>query len=115
MEGRRRNYLVATDNEEFTDVDIYNISNPRRPKPDFAEYDLWAEFPQIAQVDEHPRLSQIFNHDMVVKVVGGRNVLFDAYWDAGYVMVDVEKPRRASYIGDRLRERRPTRTGDFPA
>ena len=94
-----KNYLVATDNEEFTDVDIYNISNPRRPKP-VAEYDLWAEFPQIAQVDEHPRLSQIFNHDMVVKVVGGRNVLFDAYWDAGYVMVDVENPRRASYIGD---------------
>ncbi len=92
-------YLVATDNEEFHDVDIYDITNPRQPKG-VAEYDLWESFPQIAQTDEHPRLSEIFNHDMVTKVVDGRDVLLDSYWDAGYVMLDVENPAHATYIGD---------------
>ena len=92
-------YLVATDNEEFHDVDIFDITNPRAPKP-VAEYDLLESFPQISQTAEHPRLSEIFNHDMVVKVVNGRDVLLDAYWDGGYVMVDVENPAKATYIGD---------------
>jgi hypothetical protein len=92
-------YLVATDNEEFHDVDIYNISNPRAPKP-VAEYDLLESFPQISQTAEHPRLAQIFNHDFVTKVIDGRDVLLDSYWDAGYVMLDVENPAKAKYIGD---------------
>jgi hypothetical protein len=95
----RKTYLVATDNEEFHDVDIYDVTDPRNPKP-VAEYDLWESFPQIVQVDEHPRLSEIFNHDMVTKVIDGRDVLLDSYWDAGYVMLDVEDPANATYIGD---------------
>src|SRR5919109_4288693 len=92
-------YLVGTDNEEFHDVDIWDITDPRKPKP-VAEYDLVESFPQISQAAEHPRLSEIFNHDMVTKVVDGRDVLLDSYWDAGYVMVDVENPAKAKYIGD---------------
>jgi hypothetical protein len=92
-------YLVATDNEEFHDVDIFDISNPRAPKP-VAEYDLLESFPQIAQTDDHPRLAEIFNHDFVTKVIDGRDVLLDSYWDAGYVMLDVENPAKATYIGD---------------
>jgi hypothetical protein len=92
-------YLVATDNEELHDVDIFDITNPRAPKP-VAEYDLVESFPQISQTAEHPRLSEIFNHDMVTKVVDGRDVLIDSYWDAGYVMLDVENPAKAKYIGD---------------
>ena len=92
-------YLVATDNEEFHDVDIYDISNPRAPKP-VAEYDLLEKFPQISQTAEHPRLAEIFQHDMVTKVIDGRDVLINSYWDAGYVMLDVENPAKAKYIGD---------------
>jgi hypothetical protein len=92
-------YLVATDNEEFHDVDIYDISNPRAPKP-VAEYDLLERFPQIGQTAEHPRLAEIFQHDMVTKVIDGRDVLLNSYWDAGYVMLDVENPAKAFYIGD---------------
>jgi hypothetical protein len=92
-------YLVATDNEEFHDVDIFDITNPRKPKP-VAEYDLLESFPQISQTAAFPRLSQIFNHDMVTKVIDGRDVLLDSYWDAGYVMLDVENPAKAKYIGD---------------
>src|SRR5687768_12848392 len=92
-------YLVGTDNEEFHDVDIWDITVPTKPKP-VAEYDLLESFPQISQHVEHPRLSEIFNHDMVVKVVNGRDVMLDSYWDAGYVMLDVENPAKAKYIGD---------------
>ena len=92
-------YLVGTDNEEFHDVDIWDVSNPRAPKP-VAEYDLLESFPQISQTAAHPRLAEIFNHDMVVKVIDGRDVMLDSYWDAGYVMLDVENPAKAKYVGD---------------
>jgi hypothetical protein len=92
-------YLVGTDNEEFADVDIWDITNPRSPKP-VAEYDLLEKFPQISQTAEHPRLNEIFNHDMVVKEIDGRDVMLDSYWDAGYVMLDVENPAKATYVGD---------------
>jgi hypothetical protein len=92
-------YLVGTDNEELHDVDIFDITNPRAPKP-VAEYDLLAKFPQISQTAQHPRLNEIFNHDMVVKEIDGRDVMLDSYWDAGYVMLDVEDPAKATYVGD---------------
>jgi hypothetical protein len=92
-------YLVGTDNEEFHDVDIWDITVPTKPKP-VAEYDLLEDFPQISQHVAQPRLSEIFNHDMVVKVVNGRDVMLDSYWDAGYVMLDVENPAKAKYVGD---------------
>ena len=92
-------YLVGTDNEEFADVDIWDITNPRKPKP-VAEYDLAAEFPQILQTAEHPRLNEVFQHDMIVKEINGRQVLLNSYWDAGYVMLDVENPAKAFYVGD---------------
>jgi hypothetical protein len=92
-------YLVGTDNEELHDVDIFDITNPRAPKP-VAEYDLLESFPQISQTAEHPRLSEIFQHDMVTKVIEGRDVLLNSYWDGGHVMLDVENPAKARYIGD---------------
>jgi hypothetical protein len=92
-------YLVGTDNEEFHDVDIWDITAPTNPKP-VAEYDLLDSFPQISQTAAHPRLNEIFNHDMVVKEINGRDVMLDSYWDAGYVMLDVENPAKATYVGD---------------
>jgi len=92
-------YLVGTDNEELHDVDIFDITDPRSPKS-VNEYDLLERFPQISQTAAHPRLNEIFNHDMVVKVVNGRDTLLDSYWDGGYVLADVESPGNAKYIGD---------------
>jgi hypothetical protein len=91
-------YLVGTDNEEFHDVDIFDISNPRRPKP-VAEYDMLEEFPQIAEATP-PYGDEVFNHDMVVKEVGGRDMLLDSYWDGGYLLVDIENPEKPIYKGD---------------
>ena len=91
-------YLVGTDNIEFHDVDIFDVTDPTRPKA-VREYDLLEEFPQIAETPA-PNGNNVFNHDMVVKEVGGRDVLLDSYWDGGYVLVDVENPAKPVYIGD---------------
>jgi hypothetical protein len=91
-------YLVGTDNVEFHDVDIFDITNPRSPKP-VGEYDMLDLFPQIAETPA-PNGNNVFNHDMVVKVVDGRDVLLDSYWDGGYLLIDVENPAKPTYIGD---------------
>jgi hypothetical protein len=91
-------YAVGTDNDELHDVDIFDVTNPRSPKP-VGEYDLAALFPQILETPA-PNGNNVFNHDMVVKEIGGVQTLLDSYWDAGYVMVNVENPAKPTYIGD---------------
>ena len=91
-------YLVASDDEELHDVDIFDVSNPRNPKP-VAEYDMLETFPQIAE-NPMPYGNLVLNHDMIVKEIGGRDVLLDSYWDAGYLQIDIENPTKPAYIGD---------------
>jgi hypothetical protein len=91
-------YLVASDNEELHDVDIFDVSNPRDPRP-LAEYDMAEEFPQILETPA-PYGNLVLNHDMIVKEIGGRDVLLDSYWDAGYLKIDIENPMHPVYMGD---------------
>jgi hypothetical protein len=91
-------YAVIVDNEEGPDVDIIDITNPKKPKL-IAEYDLDEMFPQIVQ-DAPSNLVQIFHHDMVVKQIGGRQILLTSYWDGGYVKLDVTDPANATYVAD---------------
>ena len=94
----QRAYAVMVDNEEGTDVDIVDITNPRQPFLT-AEYDLDEEFPQILQAAPS-NLSEVFLHDMVVKNVDGRQVMLASYWDGGYVKVDVTDVHNPVYVGD---------------
>jgi len=91
-------YLVASDDEELHDVDIFDVSDPRSPKP-VAEYDMLATFPQIAETPP-PNGNLVLNHDMIVKEIDGRDVLLESYWDAGYLLIDIENPAKPAYIGD---------------
>jgi hypothetical protein len=88
-------YAVIVDNEEGMDVDIIDITNPAKGRL-IAEYDLDQMFPQITQ----PGLDEIFHHDMVVKEIGGRQILLASYWDAGYVQIDVTDPLNIAYVAD---------------
>ena len=90
-----RAYVVITDNEEFPDVDILDITNPRRPRL-IAEYDL-NDF-DVDQPDLG--LTDSFLHDMVVKEIEGRFIMLLAYWDGGYVLLDVTDPADAMFLGD---------------
>ncbi len=91
-------YAVIVDNEEGPDVDIIDITNPKKPKL-IREYDLDEEFPQIVQAAPS-NLVQIFLHDMVVKEIGGRQIMLLSYWDGGYVKLDVTDPANATYVAD---------------
>jgi hypothetical protein len=90
-------YAVLVDNEELADVDILDITDPRRPTL-IAEYDLATRFPQIVQPDLGTR--ETWHHDVVVKQIGKRQVMLASYWDGGYVKLDVTDPRNATYLAD---------------
>lgn len=81
-----RAYAVMVDNEEADDIDIVDITNPRKPVL-VAEYDLARQTPQILQPDQG--LDEVFLHDMVVKLIDGRQIMLASYWDGGYVQLDV--------------------------
>ena len=91
-------YAVMVDNEEATDVDIVDISDPKKPTL-IAEYNLATKFPGILQAAPS-NLVEVFLHDMVVKEIGGRQVMLLSYWDAGYVALDVTDPTNPTYLGD---------------
>jgi len=90
-----RAYLVATDDEEATDVDIFDITDPKHPVL-IGEFDL-NEFalrqPELGLVDS-------FLHDMVVKQIGGRFIMLLSYWDGGYVLLDVTDPANPVFLSD---------------
>ena len=91
-------YAVIVDNEEGMDVDILDITNPKKASL-IAEYDLDQTFPQILQASPS-NLVEVFLHDMVVKEIGGKQVMLLSYWDAGYVKIDVTDPLDIKYLGD---------------
>jgi hypothetical protein len=91
-----RAYVVMTDDEEATDTDIIEITNPSRPRF-VAEYDF---APQSRQPLGAVHGDAVFIHDEVVKKIGGRYVGLLSYWDGGYIQVDLTDPANAGYIGD---------------
>ncbi|RBY97513.1 hypothetical protein DQ237_00725 [Blastococcus sp. TF02-8] len=90
-------YAVMVDNEEAADVDIVDITNPKKPVL-IAEYDLATQFPQILQPEQG--LDEVFLHDMIVKEINGRFIMLASYWDAGYVQLDVTDPLHPIYLSD---------------
>jgi len=91
-------YAVMVDNEEALDVDIVDITNPKKPVF-IAEYNLAEKFPQILQPGQG--LDEVFLHDMVVKEINdGQFVMLASYWDAGYVQLDVTNPLDPKYMAD---------------
>ena len=90
-----RAYLVAVDDEEAADVDIFDITNPKRAKL-IAELDLNqynVSQPELALTDS-------FLHDMVVKQINGRWIMLLSYWDGGYVLLDVTNPATPVFLND---------------
>jgi RTX calcium-binding nonapeptide repeat (4 copies)/PA domain/LVIVD repeat len=93
-----RAFLVASDNIEETDVDIFDITNPRAPVQE-GDFDLDVRFPQILN-GENTRDETVLHHDVVVKHIDGRPVMKADYWDAGYVQLDVSVPSNPTLITD---------------
>ena len=93
-----RAFLVASDNIEQTDVDIFDITNPAVPVQ-VGDFDLVERFPQILD-GENTRDETWLHHDVVVKQIDGRPVMKSDNWDAGYVQLDVSDPSNPTLITD---------------
>ncbi|MEU0880408.1 PA domain-containing protein [Lentzea sp. NPDC005914] len=87
----KKTYVALIDDEELTDVDIMDITDPYHPVMVNDELDLVALF----GVDQATptNLTSIFSHDMMITKIGQRYVMNVNYWDGGYVLLDVTDPR----------------------
>ena len=89
-------YVVMTDNiDPTTDVDILDITNPKRPRL-IAELDLnqyGVAQPEIGRTDS-------FLHDMIVKQIEGHWIMLLSYWDGGWVLLNVDDPANPVFLGD---------------
>ena len=88
-------YLVAQDEMETADVDIFDITDPKHPVL-IAEVD--ANDFDVAQPDIF--LTDSFLHDMIVKEIEGRWIMLLSYWDGGWVLLDVTDPANPEFIAD---------------
>lgn len=84
-----RTYVSLIDDEETTDVDILDITDPYHPVlvNDTLELDA------LVRQETPGNLRSIFSHDMHVHRFGQRYVMTLNYWDGGYVLLDVTDPR----------------------
>jgi hypothetical protein len=90
-------YLISVDDEESEDVDIFDITDPKRPRL-IAEVDLNQY--DVSQPDPALRLTDSFLHDLVVKQVDGRWIALLSYWDGGWVLLDVTNPAAPTFLSD---------------
>jgi hypothetical protein len=93
-----RIYAIMTDNFEAggLDVDIMDLTNPRRPRL-IAETGL-PEWPNISQQlanGENPN-----HHDMWVKKIRGHWYAMVSYWDAGWVLLNLDDPANPEFVRD---------------
>jgi hypothetical protein len=89
-------YAVLVDDEEDTDIDILDITNPSKPKL-ISETSLDAD---TAQPVGAVHGDAVFLHDMVVEEVDGIMTMLVSYWDGGYAMLDVDDPANPEFIAD---------------
>jgi hypothetical protein len=88
-------YLIASDDDESVDVDIFDITDPRKPIK-ASELDLnrfGIQQPALGLTDS-------FLHDMVVKQIGSKFIGLLSYWDGGYILLNVTNPYAPVFISD---------------
>ena len=88
-------YLIASDDDETVDVDIFDITNPKKPiKASELNLNPYAiQQPELGLTDS-------FLHDMVVKQIGTKFIGLLSYWDGGYVLLDLTNPYAPVFISD---------------
>lgn len=91
-----RAFAALVDNEELADVDILDITNPRAPVK-IAEVGL-LDWPDAQTNLAHG--STAFHHDLTVRNIGGNWLLLVSYWDAGYIILNVNDPAKPVFVGD---------------
>ena len=89
-------YAVLVDDEEDTDIDILDITNPSKPV-------LISETSLDAETSQSPGAvhgDAVFFHDVVVEEIDGVQTMLVSYWDGGYAKLDVDDPANPVFIAD---------------
>jgi hypothetical protein len=89
-------YAIAIDNEEDpNDLDFFDITDPRNPVL-IAETGI-GDWPN-AEVDAFGNFPT--SHDFDVRFLGGQWLAMVSYWDAGWVLLNVDDPSNPTFIDD---------------
>ena len=109
-----RAFAVGTDNYESgsTDVDIFEITDPRNP---VLVTELAPNAEGVLQEQDTPLGEASFLHDMVVQKVRGTWILLLSYWDGGWVLYDVDDPANPRFMRDSDYPAPDTLTGLTPS
>jgi hypothetical protein len=94
----RRAFAVQIDNAEqvTNDVDIFEITNPANPV-------MIAELGLVDWPDAQAPLANgetNFFHDVEVKKIGGHYYMLLSYWDAGWIILNVDNPANPVFVDD---------------
>ena len=92
----KRAFAIVVDNEEVTDVDIMEITDPRNPVVigEVSILDWPAAQSPLANGES------VFLHDMVVKRINGKWRALLSYWDAGWIVLDIDNPAKPVFVND---------------
>ncbi len=93
----KKAYAVLVDNYETADVDILDITDPRKPVL-VSETDL-NDF-GVLQDESTPLGANSFLHDVEVQKIGGTMTMVASYWDGGWTLLDVDDPANPVYLRD---------------
>jgi len=96
-QDNKRAFVIASDNEEqgSFDVEIIEITDPTNPVL-IRETGL----PDWPTATVFGNGNTVFNHDMVVKKIGGHMYGLLSYWDVGWVTINLDDPANPVFIGD---------------
>jgi len=110
----KRAFVVIVDDEELEDVDIFEITNPSSPV--FIAQVSLADWPgaQDAQSEGIGSFAASFLHDMVVRKVKGDWLMLLSYWDAGYIVLNVNDPANPVFVNDTTFTDPDPQTGTSP-
>jgi hypothetical protein len=94
----KRAFVIGVDNLEqgISDVDIFEITDPRNPVP-LIDVGL-PNWPAAQQPLANG--SQANHHDLVVKRVRGHWLGLISYWDVGWVILNLDNPANPVFVDD---------------
>ena len=94
--GKDRVIATLQDNQDLSDVDIFDVSNPAAPVM-LAEVGL-EDWPGAQ--GSYANGDTVFHHDMQHKRIRGHDYLLVSYWDAGQVLLNIDDPANPVFVGD---------------
>jgi hypothetical protein len=94
----RKAFAVQVDNAEqvTNDVDIFDITNPRAP----------VFISELGLVDWPGAQAPLANgetnffHDVEVEKIGGHMYMLLSYWDAGWIILNIDNPANPVFVND---------------